>query len=77
MDYMFYKCYELDSLDLSSFVTTSITAMNALTYGCISMKILDISNIDFKNLDKSKYFGLDWSNESFKSVITDIGMVYC
>ena len=48
---MFYFCAGLESLNLSSFDTESVTSMNQMFYGCHSLKVLDIKNFSTPNLE--------------------------
>jgi len=43
---MFYECYNLRSLDLSSFNTSAVTDMSYMFYDCINLITLDLSNFD-------------------------------
>ena len=46
MRYMFYKCYDLISLDLSNFDTSNVTDMNGMFSKCNSLTSLDLSDFD-------------------------------
>ena len=50
MEYMFYHCDALDSLDLSNFDTSNVTSMNSMFYYCESLTSLDLSNFDTSNV---------------------------
>ena len=41
----FYECHSIESLNLSSFITSQIKNINFMLYNCKNLKILDI----FKN----------------------------
>ena len=43
---IFYECNSLESIDLSSFDTSSVTDMHGLFYNCNSLKVLDLSNFN-------------------------------
>ena len=46
MEYMFYGCSSLTSLDLSNFNTSQTSNFEGLFSGCSSLIYLDISNLD-------------------------------
>jgi surface protein len=48
---MFNGCNELKSLDLSNFITTSVTDVINMFNNCTSLVVLDISNFDFTKID--------------------------
>ena len=48
--YMFQNCYNLTSLDLSSFDTSKVTDMNQMFYYCYNLTSLDLSNFDTSNV---------------------------
>ena len=50
MQRMFLKCTKLESLDLSSFDTSSITNFEKTFGGCSSLTKLDVSNFDTSNV---------------------------
>ena len=54
MNSMFYNCYELESLDLSSFRTTELGNISSIFNGCNSLVYLDLSNWEFRNIIFSK-----------------------
>ena len=75
MNYMFYGCGSLKSLDLSSFNTSQATSMVEMFAGCKSLNTLDVSNFDTSRVtDMSEMFcgmealeqldlsGFNWSN---------------
>lgn len=47
---MFGRCYELQSLDLTNFNTSSVTNMGAMFYGCNSLTHLNISSFNTENV---------------------------
>ena len=49
MEFMFYKCVNLTSLDLSSFQTENVISMKSMFNSCSSLKQLDLSNFNTKN----------------------------
>ena len=49
MDFMFSKCSELTSLDLSSFNTDKVTNMQFMFNSCTSLSELDLENFNTKN----------------------------
>ena len=46
MNYMFDTCYNLISLDLSSFNTSNVTSMDSMFQECNSLKSLDLSSFN-------------------------------
>ena len=50
MNFMFYKCNTLISLDLSNFNGENVTNMGYMLCHCDSLISLDLSNFDSKNL---------------------------
>jgi len=44
MQYMFYYCYSIKELNLSSFNTNNVTSMINMFYNCRSLTDLDLSN---------------------------------
>ena len=80
---LFYGCYKLESIDLSSFVTTSVTSMFELFKSCRSIKSLDLSNFCTPALTNMHWlfencFSLEYVNISCfnTSKITCIGMLF-
>jgi surface protein len=43
---MFYNCYSLQTLDISSFNTAAVTTMAYMFYYCISLQTLDLSSFN-------------------------------
>ena len=78
---MFWECKNLENLDLSCFKTSKLGASDILYpymiqdifAGCSSLKILDISNFDFNNLDDhfAELFGNDEYFMLFEHYIKD------
>ena len=50
MSSMFYWCYDLTTLDLSSFDTKNVTDMSSMFYWCSDLTTLNVSNFDTKNV---------------------------
>ena len=50
MYYMFYKCKNLETLDVSNFDTGKVQTMQCLFCNCSSLKSLDLSNFDTQNV---------------------------
>ena len=48
--FMFYDCYYLKSIDLSSFNTTNVTNMNSMFSDCSSLKSIDLSSFNTTNV---------------------------
>ena len=46
MDYMFYRCLGLTSLDLSNFDTSNVTDMYYMFFMCSNLTSLDLSNFN-------------------------------
>jgi len=49
--YMFHGCSYLKSIDLSSFITTSINDMNHMFTGCSSLESIDLSSFNTTNVN--------------------------
>ena len=52
---MFYECYALKSLDLSTFDTRNVTNMNGMFCYCNALKSLDLSSFDTRNVTDMAY----------------------
>ena len=50
MSYMFYKCSNLESLELSLWNTTNVEDMFSMFYGCTNLKSLDLTSFDTSNV---------------------------
>ena len=50
MGSMFYDCFKLDSLDLSSFNTSNVTNFSVMFYRCSSLSFLDVSKFNTSNV---------------------------
>lgn len=50
MNYMFYCCHKLNSIDTSNFDTTKVTAMGLLFAECFYIRTLDVSNWNTSNV---------------------------
>ena len=80
MQYMFGKCGNLQSLDLSSFNTSNVTNMQYMFSGCTNLQSLDLSSFNTSNVTNMQYmFGgcikltsLDLSNFD-TSKVTSMG----
>ena len=62
MEYMFYRCTSLTSLDLSSFDTSKVTDMNNMFRNCSSLTSLDVSGFDTSNVAYMGYMFYGCSN---------------
>ena len=51
MNYMFDGCYNLTSLDVSSFDTSKVTTMDSMFQDCTSLTSLDLSNFNTSNVN--------------------------
>ncbi len=79
MESMFFGCYALTQLDLSSFNTSSATNLNGMFLACNKLVLVDISSFDISNVtDMRMMFGgcsklrticcfEDWSTTSAQS----------
>ncbi len=79
MESMFFGCYSLTMLDLSSFNTSSATNLNGMFLACNKLVLVDISSFDISNVtDMRMMFGgcsklrticcfEDWSTTSAQS----------
>jgi len=48
--YMFFKCYNLTSIDLSSFITNNVTNMEAMFGWCVNLKNINFSSFNTQNV---------------------------
>ncbi len=55
MSNMFYQCYYLTSLDLSSFDTSNVTDMTSMFEYCNNLSSLDLSNFDTSKVTSMSY----------------------
>ena len=55
MNYMFDGCYDLISLDVSSFDTSKVTTMDSMFQDCTSLKSLYLSNFNTSNVTNMNY----------------------
>ena len=62
MSGMFNGCNSLKSLNLSNFITSSVTDMSKMFYNCNSLNVLDISNFDMRGIDS------DTSEDMFENM---------
>ena len=51
---MFYNCYNLSDLNLSSFYTPKVEYMNDMFYSCKNLTSLDIKSFSFKSVKNLK-----------------------
>lgn len=61
MNYMFFRCYELLDLDLSSFDTSNVTDMSWMFCSCSSLISLDVSNFDISDSTNTSGMYVDCS----------------
>ena len=66
MSMMFYGCYSLTSLDLSSFNTAHVTDMSAMFEDCKSLSSLDLSHFNTANVKDMS--GMFWCCSSLMSL---------
>ena len=84
MEYLFYNCRSLKSLDLRSFDTSKVTNMQLMFSSCSSLTDLDISSFDTSNVtnmyamfsDCSSLTDLDISSFDTRKVTTMHSMFY-
>ena len=84
MNYMFYECTRLTSLDLSGWNTSKVTNMRNMFYNCSGLKSLDVSRFDTSNVTNmgsmfdgcSGLASLDVSNFNTSKVTDMSGMFY-
>ena len=50
MEFLFYECYKLTSIDLSNFDVESVESMFDMFYDCRSLKSIDLSTFNTPNL---------------------------
>ena len=50
MEYMFYECKSLSSIDLSNFNTQNVTKIEYMFFRCNSLSSIDLSNFNTKNI---------------------------
>ena len=50
MYYMFYNCYSLQTLDLSSFNTAAVTTMSYMFYNCTSLRGINLAHTSLLNV---------------------------
>ena len=55
MEYMFYNCSNLTSIDLSSFDTSNVTDMTYMFNNCSSLTSLDVSNFNTSKVTDMSY----------------------
>ena len=60
--YMFYRCSNLTSVDLSSFDTSKVADTYSMFYGCSSIASLDLSNFDTSHVTGMVYMFYDCRN---------------
>ena len=61
INYMFYKCNKLLSIDLSNFNTNNVTNMEYMFYNCSSLTSLNLSNFNTNNVKdmSSMFYGIN------------------
>lgn len=67
MQYMFYNCSSLESVDLSNLTISSSTSFNHTFNGCTALKHLDIRNVDTSKIGTKV--------KTFESVPTDCEII--
>ena len=55
MNYTFYNCSSLISLDLPNFNTSNVTSMNHMFYNCSSLISLNLANFDTSKVIRMEY----------------------
>lgn len=80
MDYMFYGCDDLASLDLSGFDTSAVTTMDYMFYGCSGLKELDLSSFNTADVGNGealyKYSRVSGQLRSIEFLPMPAGMSY-
>ena len=84
ISYLFYRCNNLTSLDLSSFNTSQVTDMKYMFYLCYSLTSLNVSNFNTSQVADMKYMffscnkltSLDVSKFDTSQVTDMSGMFY-
>jgi surface protein len=57
--YLFYSCYNLESVNLSGFDTSTVTDMSYMFYDCWGLQELDVSKFDTSNVRDMSYMFFD------------------
>ena len=60
---MFYDCYSITSLDLSTFNTSSVIDMSYMLFGCFSLISLNLTNFDTSSVTNMRYMFNLYSSE--------------
>lgn len=83
MSYMFYNCYNLESLTLSSFNTSNVTNMSNMFSGCNNLNSLNVSSFNTSNVkDMSDMFSSCYNLNSLNvsnfntSNVTDMSKMF-
>jgi len=63
MNYMFYECDKLLSIDLSNFNTNNVTNMIRMFSYCSSLTCLNLSNFNTNNVNNMSYMFVGVNNE--------------
>jgi len=63
--FMFYNCYKIINLDLSSFDTQNITDMSYMFFGCNNITNINLSFIDTKNVINMSYMFKNCTNITY------------
>lgn len=83
LNYLFYSCSSLTTLDVSNFNTSNVTNMSSMFYNCSSLTSLDVSKFNTSNVTKmtamfnscTKLTSLNVSNFD-TSKVTDMGFMF-
>ena len=54
-NHMFYECYSLKSIDLSSFNTSNVNNMNGMFWNCFSLESIDLSSFNTSNVKDMRW----------------------
>ena len=65
MNYMFYECDKLLSIDLSNFNTNNVTNMIRMFSYCSSLTCLNLSNFNTNNVNNMSYMFVGVNNENY------------
>ena len=61
-NYLFYKCFLINSLDLSNFISNDILNMNGMFFNCSYLTSLNLTNFNTSNVKDMSYMFRDCSS---------------
>ena len=59
---MFYKCYNINEIDISKFDCTKILSCESMFYECINLKKIDLGKLDFSLVNNFSWMFCHCSN---------------